>query len=266
MKGDTTMNGVHNPFDDIQNAAFMRLRENRHKREAQQAKEQEAFEARQNLINDSVSDFNSGTKKETSSFEDQVTDPTKEATKDVGKEATTPADILENTHKDADFNQDEAIKEAEEAVSSPEKSRNELIQDNMNEKLNDQGITVDNVNSTGKIERGTTKGVTMENRPVDYDYWNNKVQDNMNSKLADDGIKVKDMNIKSVEGKESVNPVKNVNPPKTETKRFKDDSGFVTRTIPNKPVGHITQGTGSQKSQSQSHDSRDDKDRPADLL
>ena len=260
------MNGVTNPFDDIQNAVFMRMRENRHKKEAEQRK-QEAFEERQDLINNSISDFNSGTKNETSNFEEQVTDPTKEATKDTTSQATTPADVLEETHKDTDFSQEDAIEEAEQSVSSPEKSRNELIQDNMNEKLNDQGITVGDVNSTGKIERGTTKGVTLENKPVDYDYWNNKVQDNMNEKLADDGVKVKDVNIKNVVGKD-VNPVKNVNPPKKETKSFtyNDQEYEYTKTHKNKPVGHITQGTGSQKSQSQSHDSRDDKNRPADLL
>lgn len=238
----------------------MRMRENRHKKEAEQRK-QEAFEERQDMINNSVSDFNSGTTNETTSFEDQVTDPTK----DTGSKATAPVDVLEDTHKDTDFSQEDAIEEAKSTVSNGEKTRNELIQDNMNEKLADKGIKVNDVNSTGKIERGTTKGVTIDNKPIDYDHWNNKVQDNMNSKLADDGVKVDNVNTKAVDGK-SVNPVKNVNPPKTETKRFKDDSGYVTRTIPNKPVGHITQGIGSQKSQSQSHDSRDNKDRPADLL
>lgn len=241
--------GVTNPFDSIEQAVFQRMRENRHKKETQE-RQQEAFEERQDMINNSVSDFNSGSKSETTSFE---------------KQASTPADILEDTRKDTDFNQDDAIEEAKETVANGEKSRNELIQDNMNEKLADKGIKVSDVNSTGKIERGTTKGVTIDNKPIDYDHWNNKVQDNMNSKLADDGVKVDNVNTKAVDGK-SVNPVKNVNPPKTETKRFKDDSGYVTKTIPNKPVGHITQGTGSQKSQSQSHDSRDDKDRPADLL
>lgn len=254
------MNGVVNPFDDIQNAVFMRMRENRHKKEAEQRR-QEAFEERQDMINNSVSDFNLGSKNETSSFEDQVTDPTK----DTGSKATAPVDVLEDTYKDTDFTQEDAIEEAKASVSNGEKSRNELIQDNMNEKLNDQGIKVSDVNSTGKIERGTTKGVTIDNKPIDYDHFNGKIEENMNNKLSDDGIKVKDVNTKAVDGK-NLNPVKNVKPPKTETKRFKDDSGYVTRTIPNKPVGHITQGTGSQKSQSQSHDSRDDKDRPADLL
>ena len=217
------MNGVTNPFDDIQNAVFMRMRENRHEKEAEQRR-QEAFQERQDLINDSISDFNSGTKSETSSFEDQVTDPTKEATKDTTSQDTTPADILEDTHKDTDFSQEDAIKEAEKTVSAPEKSRNEAIQDSMNEKLEDKGIIVDNVNS----------------------------------KLAD---------------KHGLNSTKQVPHEVMEEKKealrnFNDEHNRTREDTINNPhkKGYITQGTGSQKSQSQSHDSRDDKNRPADLL
>lgn len=211
------MNGVHNPFDDIQQAAFTRLRENRHKKEHEQAK-QEAFEERQDMINNSISDFNSGAKNETSSFEDQVTDPTK----DVGKESTTPADVLEDTHKDTDFNQDEAIKEAEEAVSTPEESRNEAIKDSMNEKLEDKGITVDNVNSELADKHGLDS--TKQPNPEAMEAKKEAIRENNKDRSREDAIN---------------NPRK---------------------------AGTITQGTGSQKSQSQSYDRRDDKDRPADLL
>lgn len=40
-----------------------------------------------------------------------------------------------------------------------------------------------------------------------------------------------------------VNLVKNINPPKTEQKRFKDDSGYVTRTVPNKPSATVAQSS-----------------------
>jgi len=71
---------------------------------------------------------------------------------------------------------------------------------------------------------------------------NESIQTSMNEKLADKGIKVGGVNSGAVEGKE-VNPVKNVNPPKTEQKRFKDDSEYVTRTIPNSPSATVAQGS-----------------------
>lgn len=71
---------------------------------------------------------------------------------------------------------------------------------------------------------------------------NESIQTSMNEKLGDKGIKVGGVNSGAVEGKE-VNPVKNVNPPKTEQKRFKDDSGYVTRTIPNSPSATVAQGS-----------------------
>lgn len=40
-----------------------------------------------------------------------------------------------------------------------------------------------------------------------------------------------------------VNLVKNINPPKTEQKRFKDDSGYVTRVVPNEPSARIVKGS-----------------------
>lgn len=69
---------------------------------------------------------------------------------------------------------------------------------------------------------------------------NESVQTSMNEKLGDKGIKVGGVNSGSVEGKE-VNLVKNVNPPKTEQKWFKDGSGYVTRTVPNEPSATIVQ-------------------------
>jgi len=71
---------------------------------------------------------------------------------------------------------------------------------------------------------------------------NESIQTSMNEKLGDKGIKVGGVNSGAVEGKE-VNPVKNVNPPKTEQKRFKDDSEYVTRTIPNSPSATVAQGS-----------------------
>lgn len=67
---------------------------------------------------------------------------------------------------------------------------------------------------------------------------NESIKSSMNDKLSDNGIKVGSVNSETVKGKE-VNPVKNINPPKTEQKRFKDDSGYVTKVIPNKPAGRI---------------------------
>lgn len=211
------MLGVTNPFDSIEQAVFQRMRENRHKKEAEQRR-QEAFEERQDMINNSVSDFNSGSKSETSSFEDQVTDPTK----DTGSKATAPVDVLEDTHKDTDFTQEDAIEEAKATVSSGEKSRNELIKDSMNEKLEDKGVKVDNINS----------------------------------ELAD---------------KHGLDSTKQPTPEAMQAKKEalkQNNAGRDREDVINNPhsVGRITQGTGSQKSQSQSHDSRDDKDRPADLL
>lgn len=62
----------------------------------------------------------------------------------------------------------------------------------------------------------------------------------MNEKLSDKGIKVGEVNSGATAGKE-VTPVKNVTPPKTEQKRFKDDSGYVTKTVPNDPSATIVQ-------------------------
>lgn len=71
---------------------------------------------------------------------------------------------------------------------------------------------------------------------------NESIQTSMNEKLGDKGIKVGGVNSGAVEGKE-VNPVKNVNPPKTIQKWFKDGSGYVTRAVPNKPSATVAQGS-----------------------
>lgn len=71
---------------------------------------------------------------------------------------------------------------------------------------------------------------------------NESIQTSMNEKLGDKGIKVGGVNSGAVEGKE-VNPVKNVNPPKTTQIRFKDDSGYVTRIVPNKPSATVAQSS-----------------------
>lgn len=69
---------------------------------------------------------------------------------------------------------------------------------------------------------------------------NERIQKSMNEKLSDKGIKVGEVNSGATAGKE-VNPVKNVTPPKTEQKRFKDDSGYVTKTVANEPSATIVQ-------------------------
>ena len=70
---------------------------------------------------------------------------------------------------------------------------------------------------------------------------NESIQKSMNEKLSDKGIKVGEVNSGATAGKE-VNLVKNVTPPKTEQKkRFKDDSGYVTKTVPNEPSATIVQ-------------------------
>ena len=69
---------------------------------------------------------------------------------------------------------------------------------------------------------------------------NESIQKTMNEKLSDKGIKVGEVNSGATAGKEA-NPVKNVTPPKTEQKRFKDDSGYVTKTVPNEPSATIVQ-------------------------
>lgn len=98
---------------------------------------------------------------------------------------------------------------------------------------------------TPSAELSTPKSnVRPTNEPVEGK--NGSIQKSMNEKLADKGIKVGEVNSSAVSGKE-VNPVKNVNPPKTEQKRFKDDSGFVTKTVPNKPTATISQGTETKK-------------------
>lgn len=89
--------------------------------------------------------------------------------------------------------------------------------------------------STLKTEVNTPKTETTSEK-------NDRIQTSMNEKLGDKGIKVGGVNSGAVDGKE-VNPVKNINEPKTEQKRFKDDSGYVTRTVPNKPFATIGQGS-----------------------
>lgn len=89
--------------------------------------------------------------------------------------------------------------------------------------------------NTLKTEVNTPKTETTSEK-------NDRIQTSMNEKLGDKGIKVGGVNSGAVDGKE-VNPVKNINEPKTEQKRFKDDSGYVTRTVPNKPFATIGQGS-----------------------
>lgn len=75
---------------------------------------------------------------------------------------------------------------------------NREVQDNMNEKLADKGITVDNVDT--KHVSDETQEMTLANRPTTDD----KVKDSMNEKLADKGITVDNVNTKPVSNAEHV--------------------------------------------------------------
>ena len=75
---------------------------------------------------------------------------------------------------------------------------NREVQDNMNEKLADKGITVDNVDT--KHVSDETQDMTLANRPTTDD----KVKDSMNEKLADKSITVDNVNTKPVSNAEHV--------------------------------------------------------------
>lgn len=75
---------------------------------------------------------------------------------------------------------------------------NREVQDNMNEKLADKGITVDNVDT--KHVSDETQDMILANRPTTDD----KVKDSMNEKLADKGITVDNVNTKPVSNAEHV--------------------------------------------------------------
>lgn len=83
-----------------------------------------------------------------------------------------------------------------------------------------------------------TEGKTTTEPEKSVTETNESIKSSMNDKLSDNGIKVGYVNSEAVKGKD-VNPVKNVNPPKTEQKRLTDDSGYVTKVNPNKPAGRI---------------------------
>lgn len=75
---------------------------------------------------------------------------------------------------------------------------NRDVQDSMNDKLADKGITVDNVDT--KHVSDDTQDMTLANRPTTDD----KVKDSMNEKLADKGISVDNMNTDPVSNAEHV--------------------------------------------------------------
>lgn len=75
---------------------------------------------------------------------------------------------------------------------------NKEVQDSMNEKLADKGITVDNVDT--KHVSDDTTDMTLANRPTTDD----KVKDSMNEKLADKGITVDNVNTNPVSNAEHV--------------------------------------------------------------
>lgn len=75
---------------------------------------------------------------------------------------------------------------------------NREVQDNMNEKLADKGIKVDNVDT--KHVSDETQDMTLANRPTTDD----KVKDSMNEKFADEGITVDNVNTKPVSNAEHV--------------------------------------------------------------
>lgn len=75
---------------------------------------------------------------------------------------------------------------------------NKEVQDSMNEKLADKGITVDNVDT--KHVSDDTTDMTLANRPTTDD----KVKDSMNEKFADKGITVDNVNTNPVSNAEHV--------------------------------------------------------------
>lgn len=75
---------------------------------------------------------------------------------------------------------------------------NKDVQDSMNEKLNDKGISVDNVDT--KHVSDDTQEMTLANRPTTDD----KVKESMNDKLADKGITVDNVNTDPVSNAEHV--------------------------------------------------------------
>lgn len=105
---------------------------------------------------------------------------------------------------------------------------------------NSSSIDTPSVESTAPKSNVRTSNETTTPKTETTKEQNESIQKSMNEKLGDKGIKVGGVNSGAVEGKE-VNPVKNVNPPKTEQKRFKDDSGYVTKTVPNEPSATIVQ-------------------------
>jgi hypothetical protein len=75
---------------------------------------------------------------------------------------------------------------------------NRDVQDSMNDKLNDKGISVDNVDT--KHVSDDTTDMTLANRPTTDD----KVKDSMNDKLNDKGISVDNVNTDPVSNAEHV--------------------------------------------------------------
>lgn len=75
---------------------------------------------------------------------------------------------------------------------------NKEVQDSMNKKLADKGITVDNVDT--KHVSDETQDMTLANRPTTDD----KVKDSMNKKLTDKGITVDNVNTKPVSNAEHI--------------------------------------------------------------
>lgn len=188
------MNGVYDPFKEIQQEIFSQLREDRHKREQMQQrkmleryKEEDNDRRRKDTIKDAIENSNNITKNQTQSFEQQAEDK-------------------ENERKE-----NERVEE---------KTVSEKVQDSMNEKLADKGIKVDNVNAEGALGKDT-KVITMANRdestspdstfefttdkvektPADFLVEEagelttaDKVRNSMNNKLNEKGIDVTDMN------------------------------------------------------------------------
>ena len=201
---------VKDPFQTAQDVLFEQLRKAGAEKQRRE-REQEHYQSMQDYLSEQVNNYNNG---------------------------VDPAD--------------------EEPGYGTEKT-NQDVQDSMNEKLADKGIKVDNVDT--KHVSDETQDMILANRPTTAGQTDKKfsvstqpkptettgeknesIQTSMNEKLGDKGIKVGGVNSGAVEGKE-VNPVKNVNPPKTIQKRFKDDSGYVTRIVPNKPSATVAQGS-----------------------
>lgn len=95
-------------------------------------------------------------------------------------------------------NYNNGVDPADNETGHDTEKTNKEVQDSMNEKLADKGISVDNVDT--KHVSDDTQDMTLANRPTTDD----KVKDSMNEKFADKGITVDNVNTNHVSNAEHV--------------------------------------------------------------